>query len=67
MESHLDLMFKQTWALYIDHLMITMIEILRAYVLKGSLKSTDKNYLDLMKASNWDYMMVKCLNPYLEI
>ena len=48
-----------------DCLMVLMNKITRDYLLETHLRLPIVKYLDLMKASNWDYLNVKCSELYL--
>ena len=50
-----------------DPLIVLMMKILRDYCLEVHWGLPMKNRLYLMKESNCDLMMVKCLEPYLEM
>ena len=67
MESHLLLMVEQSRALFTDPYMVPMISSLRDYWLKFYCDVLMVKFLALMKASNWDYLMVKWLELYLEM
>ena len=47
--------------------MVLMMELLRSYCLETHCNILMVKFLDIMKASNWDYIMVKCLGIYLEM
>ena len=59
MESHLVLMLEQSWDLYMDPLMVIRMAILRDYRLEMYWGLLMVKCLVLMKASNWDILIVK--------
>ena len=58
-ESYLESMLEQIWALYMDHLIVLMMVRLRYYCLKTHCNMLRVNCLAMMKALNWDYLVVK--------
>ena len=52
-------MSEHSWALYMDPLMVLMMGILQGDFLEVHWDILMVKFLDLMKASNWDYIMVK--------
>ena len=67
MESGFSLMSKKIWDIYIDSLILLIMAILRACCLESHWYLLVVNSTGLMKVSNWDYYMVKCLGFYLGI
>ena len=51
-------MLEQMWDVYMDPLMVITIEILRYYCLENHWDLLMVKCLALIKASNWDYLMV---------
>ena len=49
------------------HLIFPMMASLRAYLFETHWYLLMEKFLDLMKALYWDYVLVKCLEPYLNI
>ena len=52
-------MLEHSWDLYMDPLVVLMVEILRDYLLEVHWDIMMVKCLDMMKASNWNYFMVK--------
>ena len=50
-----------------DPLIILIMEIFRDYLLETQCGLLILKCFDLMKASNWDLLMLNCLTLYLEI
>ena len=61
MESHLGLMLKHSWLFLTDPVIVLMLASLRAFFLEIHLGILMGKCSDLMKAPNWDYLVVKWL------
>ena len=61
MESHLGLMLEQSWDFWVDPLMVILMVSLRDYCFETHWCVLMVKCLDIMKASNWDNIVVKLL------